>query len=102
MQYQCGANLLELVSGDICDQRVDAIVNAANESLAAGGKVVLTNTGFAQELSNISKSVVVIPINPSSIDVKNSLGMIQDSPYPHANIRESFNYLNFLKEFIPK
>lgn len=39
MQYQCGANLLELVSGDICDQRVDAIVNAANEALAAGGGV---------------------------------------------------------------
>lgn len=74
----------------------------ALESLAAGCKVILTNTGFSQELSNISKSVVVIPINPSSIDVKNSLRMIQDSPYPHANIRESFNYLNFLKEFIPK
>jgi glycosyltransferase involved in cell wall biosynthesis len=74
----------------------------ALESLAAGCKVVLTNTGFAQELSDISKSVVVIPINPSSIDVKNSLRIIQYSPYPHANIRESFDYLKFLKEFIPK
>lgn len=39
MQYLCGANLLELVPGDICDQQVDAIVNAANDSLAAGGGV---------------------------------------------------------------
>ena len=39
MQYQCGANVLELVSGDICTQRLDAIVNAANEQLAAGGGV---------------------------------------------------------------
>lgn len=39
MQYQCGANVLELVSGDICTQRVDAIVNAANEQLVAGGGV---------------------------------------------------------------
>jgi len=74
----------------------------ALESLAAGCKVVLTNTGFAQELSDISKSVVVIPTNPSSIDVKTGLRVIKDSPYPHANIRESFNYTNFLKEFIPK
>lgn len=39
MQYQCGANVLELVSGDICTQRLDAIVNAANEQLVAGGGV---------------------------------------------------------------
>lgn len=39
MQYLCGSNLLELVQGDICVQQVDAIVNAANESLAAGGGV---------------------------------------------------------------
>jgi len=39
MQYLCGANLLELVPGDICDQQVDAIVNAANDALAAGGGV---------------------------------------------------------------
>jgi glycosyltransferase involved in cell wall biosynthesis len=74
----------------------------ALESLAAGCKVVLTNTGFAKELSDISKSVVVIPTNPSSIDIKTGLRVIKDSPYPHANIRESFNYTNFLKEFIPK
>ncbi|MFM2310177.1 MAG: hypothetical protein RLY87_2299 [Chloroflexota bacterium] len=39
MQYQCGPNILELVPGDICHQRVDAIVNAANEQLSAGGGV---------------------------------------------------------------
>jgi len=39
MQYQCGANILELVPGDICHQQVDAIVNAANEQLSAGGGV---------------------------------------------------------------
>lgn len=39
MQYLCGPNILELVPGDICHQRVDAIVNAANEQLTAGGGV---------------------------------------------------------------
>lgn len=39
MQYLCGTHLLELVPGDICDQPVDAIVNAANDSLAIGGGV---------------------------------------------------------------
>jgi O-acetyl-ADP-ribose deacetylase (regulator of RNase III) len=39
MQYLCGANLLELVPGDICHQKVDAIVNAANDTLSFGGGV---------------------------------------------------------------
>jgi O-acetyl-ADP-ribose deacetylase (regulator of RNase III) len=39
MQYLCGPNILELVPGDICHQKVDAIVNAANEQLIAGGGV---------------------------------------------------------------
>lgn len=38
-RYQVGAATIELVRGDIVEQDVDAIVNAANEELAAGGGV---------------------------------------------------------------
>jgi glycosyltransferase involved in cell wall biosynthesis len=71
----------------------------ALEALAAGCKVILTNTGFAQELIDISKSVVIIPVSPSSEEVKFSLGAIQKLPYPDVNISENFNYTNFLNEF---
>jgi glycosyltransferase involved in cell wall biosynthesis len=71
----------------------------ALEALAAGCKVILTNTGFAQELINISKSVVIIPVSPSSEEVKFSLGAIQKLPYPDVNISENFSYTNFLNEF---
>jgi O-acetyl-ADP-ribose deacetylase (regulator of RNase III) len=39
MQYEIGNSKLELIQGDIVVQQVDAIVNAANETLRAGGGV---------------------------------------------------------------
>jgi glycosyltransferase involved in cell wall biosynthesis len=71
----------------------------ALEALAAGCKIILTDTGFAKELLNISESVVVIPVNPTSEEIKASLRAIKELPYPHANVVENFNYTNFLKEF---
>lgn len=39
MKVQFGVNRIELVQGDIAQQEVDAIVNAANSELAGGGGV---------------------------------------------------------------
>ena len=39
MQVHIGKSLLSLLQGDITEQRVDAIVNAANEQLAGGSGV---------------------------------------------------------------
>lgn len=39
MQVEIGPTTLELVAGDITDQEVDAMVNAANARLAGGGGV---------------------------------------------------------------
>ena len=39
MKMKIGHSILDLVEGDITQQKVDAIVNAANEGLAGGGGV---------------------------------------------------------------
>ena len=69
----------------------------ALEALKAGCKVILTDTGFARDLSRLSRSVLVIPVNPSSIDVKRALSYAKRLPRPCIK-NEEFNYEDFLKE----
>jgi glycosyltransferase involved in cell wall biosynthesis len=70
----------------------------ALEALASGCKVILTDTGFARDLKNLSSSVVLIPINPSSSEVTLALNKCLNLPEPALDIVENFRYDHFLKQ----
>lgn len=70
----------------------------ALEALASGCKVILTDTGFARDLENLSDSVVLIPINPSSSEVTLALNKCLNLPDPAVDLVENFRYSNFLKQ----
>jgi glycosyltransferase involved in cell wall biosynthesis len=70
----------------------------ALEALASGCKVILTDTGFARDLKNLSNSVVLIPVNPSSSEVTLALNKCLNLPNPALDIVENFRYDNFLKQ----
>ena len=72
----------------------------ALEALASGCKIILTDTGFARDLSQISKSVVIIPINPSSEEVTRAIDYALSLPYPESEVIKFFNYESFLKECV--
>ena len=72
----------------------------ALEALSAGCKIILTDTGFARDLKQISNSVVIVPINPSADEVANAIDYALSLPYPEPNIKNNFSYENFLKECI--
>jgi glycosyltransferase involved in cell wall biosynthesis len=74
----------------------------ALEALAAGCRVILTNTGFSKELSEISDSVQVIPINPSSSVVTQALDKARELPPPSGDVSVNFSYEEFLQEFLIK
>jgi glycosyltransferase involved in cell wall biosynthesis len=70
----------------------------ALEALAAGCKVILTDTGFARDLEQISDSVIVIPVNPSPYEVTLALNKSLNLPNPPLDIVNNFKYENFLRE----
>lgn len=62
-RYPMGRAALELISGDIVDQDVDAIVNAANAALAAGGGVcgAIFAAAGSRELTAACRSLAPCP-----------------------------------------
>jgi glycosyltransferase involved in cell wall biosynthesis len=73
----------------------------ALEALAAGCRVVLTNTGFSQELRESSAAVLVIPTNPSSSVVTQALDSARVLPPPvSSQISSNFSYDKFLQTYL--
>jgi glycosyltransferase involved in cell wall biosynthesis len=72
----------------------------ALEALAAGCKIILTDTGFARDLKLISNSVVIVPINPSDNEVASAVDYALSLPNPEPDIDKIFSYENFLKELV--
>ena len=72
----------------------------ALEALAAGCKVILTDTGFARDLKRISGSVVVIPVNPNTQEVTEAIDLALSLPYPKSDVIQFFSYQKFLKECV--
>jgi glycosyltransferase involved in cell wall biosynthesis len=72
----------------------------ALEALASGCKVILTNTGWAEDLAKLTNSVIVIPTNPSQKEVREALIYCQFIEPPPKNIVDFFAYGKFLKEFL--
>ncbi len=75
----------------------------ALEGLSAGLRVIITDTGFARDLKEISSSVEVIPINPTADQIRSALEKSLTNPPPHShNIKDLFSYDKFLSEFYIK
>ena len=70
----------------------------ALEALAAGCKVIMTDTGFARDLKNLTNSIIIIPTNPSPFEVTSALNKCLNLPNPNRNIVENFRYDHFLNE----
>jgi len=72
----------------------------ALEALAAGCKVILTDTGFARDLKKLSNSVIIIPTNPTSIEVNQALNECLNLSDSDLSVIENFDYDRFLREMI--
>ncbi|MGH9866594.1 MAG: O-acetyl-ADP-ribose deacetylase [Candidatus Polarisedimenticolia bacterium] len=82
LKARIGGGLLELVQGDITKQKVDALVNAANSSLAGGGGV----DGAIHRVGGpgIMEACVKIGGCPTGQAVATTAGRLQASHVIHA------------------
>lgn len=72
----------------------------ALEALSSGCRIVLTDTGFAQDLSSITDAVIVIPVDSNASEVRDALLCAQTKAKPDSNLGMHYRYEDFLKEFL--